>query len=88
MPRISAFYGIAIYMYFDEKISKLPHFHSRYGDDWAVFLIDDLKIIEGQLPKTAMKIVRRWAKLHKEELMNNYRNMQEDKPRNKIDPLD
>ena len=30
MPRISAFYGILIYMYFSEH--GVPHFHAVYGD--------------------------------------------------------
>jgi phosphomannomutase len=29
MPRISAFYGIVIAMYFDDH--GPPHFHARYG---------------------------------------------------------
>jgi phosphomannomutase len=30
VPRISAFYGIVIAMYFDEH--PPPHFHARYGE--------------------------------------------------------
>ena len=31
MPRISLFYGIAIYMYWNEGHHARPHFHARYG---------------------------------------------------------
>lgn len=36
MPRISAFYGIVIWMYHDEIHHRgRPHFHARYGEDEA-----------------------------------------------------
>jgi hypothetical protein len=28
MPRLSAFYGIAIYMYWNERDHPVPHFHA------------------------------------------------------------
>jgi len=31
MPRISVFYGIAIFMYWNEGHHARPHFHARYG---------------------------------------------------------
>jgi hypothetical protein len=31
MPRISYFYGIGIWMYWNEGGHTLPHFHARYG---------------------------------------------------------
>ncbi|MGH2759714.1 MAG: DUF4160 domain-containing protein, partial [Actinomycetota bacterium] len=33
LPRISEFYGIVIFMYHDDH--PPPHFHARYGGDWA-----------------------------------------------------
>ncbi|MHC4473302.1 MAG: DUF4160 domain-containing protein, partial [Planctomycetota bacterium] len=30
MPRISEFFGIAVYMYFDDH--SPPHFHARYAE--------------------------------------------------------
>jgi hypothetical protein len=36
MPRISAFYGIVIWMYHDESPHPgRPHFHAGYGGDEA-----------------------------------------------------
>ena len=36
MPRISAFYGIVIWMYYDERPHDgRPHFHATYADDEA-----------------------------------------------------
>ena len=34
MPRISEFFGIAIYMYwFDRQKHQVPHFHARFAGD-------------------------------------------------------
>lgn len=43
MPRISAFYGIVIWMYHDE-VHHLgrPHFHATYGGDEASIDIERL----------------------------------------------
>jgi Domain of unknown function (DUF4160) len=35
MPRISAFYGITIWMYWNEGHHARPHFHARYGGQTA-----------------------------------------------------
>ncbi len=41
MPRISAFYGIVIWMYHDEAHhGGRPHFHASYGGDEATIDID------------------------------------------------
>jgi hypothetical protein len=36
VPRISAFYGIVIAMYYDDH--PPPHFHPKYGEHQARFL--------------------------------------------------
>jgi hypothetical protein len=63
MPRISSFYGIVIWMYFDEPQHEgRPHFHATYGDDEASFDIDNLELIAGGLPRRAQKLVTEWAR--------------------------
>ena len=39
MPQISQFYGIAIYMYFEDHAP--PHIHARYAGAEAVIAIAD-----------------------------------------------
>ena len=52
MPRISSFYGIVIWMYFDEPQHEgRPHFHATHRDDEASFDIDNLELIAGGLPR-------------------------------------
>lgn len=45
MPRVSEFFGIAIYFYFNDH--SLPHFHAEYGGSEALFEIETLRIIKG-----------------------------------------
>ncbi len=41
MPEISRFFGIIIFMYFDEH--NPPHFHVKYNDERAVLSIRDVE---------------------------------------------
>lgn len=51
MSRLSEFYGIVIYMYFQDH--NPPHFHAIYAEHEALVRIDSGEIIRGRLPKTA-----------------------------------
>lgn len=63
MPRISAFYGIAIWMYWNDGVHARPHFHARYaGHAASVDLSGEL--IAGSLPGRALALVAEWAALH------------------------
>jgi hypothetical protein len=85
MPRISLFYGIAIYMYFRDHAP--PHFHARYGGEEAVIAIADGRVIRGEIPERALRLVREWLDIHKRELDENWRLATEPAPLNRIDPL-
>ncbi len=75
MPRLSEFYGIAIYMYFVDH--NPPHFHAIYAEYEALICVDDGSIIRGELPKTAMRLVEQWRTLHYDELTGpTLRNLQ------------
>lgn len=45
------------------------HIHIKYGDYMAVMELDNLNIIEGTLPKRCRQLIREWAELHQEELI-------------------
>ena len=66
MPVIAKFYGIIIRMYFREH--GVPHFHAVYGEHVGVFAINPLKMIEGDLPARAKRLVREWAAEHRNDL--------------------
>jgi hypothetical protein len=86
VPKIAEFYGIAIYMYFRDH--GAPHFHAIYGDHEAVFAIQGLRLLEGQLPRRALALVRAWAKLHGDELQRNWELARANRPLRQIAPLE
>ncbi len=55
MPRISSFYGIIIWMYWNEH--NPPHFQATYGDFEILIRINDLSIYSGYLPSRAFGLV-------------------------------
>ena len=68
MPVIARFYGILIKMYFSQSEHGLPHFHTIYGEFNAVFVIDTLEMLEGDLPIRAQRLIKEWAAQHQREL--------------------
>jgi len=86
MPEISRFFGIIITMNF--KDHNPPHLHAEYGEYEAVFDFQTNTIIEGNLPKTAIKLVKNWINLHKVELLENWNLMRESIHPIKITPLE
>ena len=86
MPEICRFFGIIIFMYFDEH--NPPHFHARYGEHRASIAISDLKIIEGSLPKRVLALVLEWANEHRGELSQNWNSIRSTGQFNKITPLE
>ena len=85
VPRISEFYGIAIYMYFADH--NPPHLHAIYGDDEAQIRIDDGSVLRGSLPRTALALVSQWVESHGDELLENWRLAQEPAALFPIEPL-
>lgn len=66
MPEIARFYGIVIKLFFGDHVP--PHFHAIYGEYVGMFDIDNLEMIEGDLPNRAKKLVVEWAKINKDDL--------------------
>jgi hypothetical protein len=86
MPKISEFFGIAIYIYFDDHAP--PHFHARYGEFEAVIQIGGFSVLRGNLPPRALGLVAEWARLHQEELAEVWRQAQALESLSKIPPLE
>ncbi len=85
MPLISFFYGISIYMYFDDH--NPPHFHAKYAEFEITIKIKDLSILHGAMPPRALGLVIEWASLHQEELLKDWDLLIKDQAPQKIDPL-
>jgi hypothetical protein len=74
VPTISRFYGIVIRMYFADH--PPPHFHAVYAGQEAVIDIATSEVLRGGLPERALRLVREWAALHRDELMANWTRLQ------------
>lgn len=85
MPEISRFLGIVIAIYW--KDHGIPHFHTKYGNQRASFSIEDLRLLEGELPPRVMGLVLEWAALHREELSADWKLAVDKKPLCPIKPL-
>ena len=68
MPVIAKFYGIIIKMYFIQNEHGVARFHAIYGELNAIFGIDSLEMIEGDLSGRAQLFVKEWAKFYQKEL--------------------
>lgn len=88
MPRVSSFYGIVIWMYHDEIHHRgRPHFHATYGDDEASIDIESLEVIAGELPPRARRLVAEWARVHHDELRENWERARRHESLQAIEPL-
>jgi hypothetical protein len=52
------------------------HFHAVYAGEEAVIVITTGEILRGRLPDRALRMVREWALLHREELAANWERTQ------------
>lgn len=85
MPIVSRFYGIVIAMYFNDH--NPPHFHAKYSGYEALFNFEG-QVIEGEIPKRAVKFVQEWISLHRMELEDNWEKARTGQPLEYIAPLD
>jgi hypothetical protein len=65
-----------------------PHFHVRYGSMRALIRIEDGRIIAGELPPTARRIVEEWARARRRELERNWQRAREKMPEGVAGPDD
>ena len=85
MPRISQFFCILIYMYYNDHMPL--HFHAKWAEHEAIIVIGTKRIYAGSLPKSQLDLVLKWAALHNEELMNNWELARMGKTLNQVNPL-
>lgn len=70
MPEISRFRGIKVYIYYKDHMP--PHFHAVYGGDEVLVTINDIEVLEGNIPSTQLKMLLGWAAFHQQELKENW----------------
>ena len=86
MPRISEFYGIFIYMYYQDHAP--PHFHAIYAEYEAEVAIGTGEVLEGSLPRRARRMVQEWAATHRLELEDDWERARAGEPLIRIEPLE
>lgn len=70
MPRISEFYGIAIYMYYEDHAP--PHFHAMYAQYEVLIAIGNGDVLHGSMPPRALRLVREWRATYRLELERDW----------------
>lgn len=84
MPTLSEFFGIIIRMrYLDHNP---PHFHAIYQEDKISVEIRNGKI-KGEMSDRALKLILKWLDLHREDLLEAWKQSSNGKEPNKIEPL-
>lgn len=89
MPELSRFFGIIIRMYMEVGAPHhLSHFHAYYQDAVAIFSLDPVELLAGELPRRQRRLVEAWAELHQEELLGAWARLQAGQTPLSIDPLE
>lgn len=57
-------------MYYNDH--SPPHFHAEYGEYEAIYTIDTIEILRGELPRRAHSMVIEWTVLNRYALKDNW----------------
>jgi hypothetical protein len=85
MPAISIFFGIVIRMFYNDH--EPVHFHAEYQGQRGKFDLTGRMVAGNVVSKTALRLIRQWAKLHEPEIGANWQRMKAGKPLEMIEPL-
>ena len=85
MPEISRFLGIVIGMFYNEH--GVAHFHAVYGEHEATIEIESERV-HGQLPPRVLALTLEWSRLHRAELLEDWRRARAGDPLVHIPPLE
>jgi hypothetical protein len=86
VPVISTFFGIIIRMFFDDH--EPPHFHAEYQGQTATFDFSGKLLVGSIRSATARKLIREWARSHRDELDDNWKRARMLQPLNQVPPLE
>lgn len=76
-------------MFFNEGLHQgRPHFHAVYAETAAVFDASDQTRLAGGLPPRVERLVRRWARAHRGELLANWERGRANLGLRSIEPLE
>jgi hypothetical protein len=86
VPEISRFFGIIVFMNYNDH--PPPHFHVRYAEQRAIVAIESPAVLEGKLSPRALGLVMEWAAAHREELLEDWNLARQQQPLRRIAPLE
>ncbi len=84
MPTISRFYGIVIFMNYNDH--PPPHFHARYQDQEVRIEVES-GLVQGTMSRRALRMIFEWAEMYQEQLMRDWELARERRPLEPIPPL-
>jgi hypothetical protein len=86
VPIISTFFGIVVRMFYEDH--PPPHFHAEYQGQQGKFGFDGTMIVGNIRSRTALRLIREWAELHRGELHANWERAKAKTPLDRIPPLE
>jgi hypothetical protein len=86
VPIISVFFGIVIRMFHREH--EPAHFHAEHQGQHGKFDFAGTMTAGNITSKTALRLIREWAALHRPELEANWAKMKAQQPLDRIAPLE
>jgi hypothetical protein len=69
MPTISRFFGIVIFMNYNDHLP--PHFHARYQDQEVTVEIET-GVVQGRMSRRELRMILEWSEMYQRELMINW----------------
>ncbi len=84
MPTICEFFGIKITINFNDH--SPPHFHALYSGKEAIFDINTLGLLRGNIPPRVAGMIVEWGLEHQEELKKAWKEAMSGKNPSKIQP--
>ena len=64
-----------------------PHFHAYYQNAVAVYSINPVELLAGEIPRRQSRLVEAWVELHQKELAADWDRLQAGRGALPIDPL-
>jgi hypothetical protein len=86
MPIVSMFFGIVIRMFYNDH--DPPHFHAEYQGQRGKFDLDGNLTLGKVHSRTALRLIKEWATLHRSEIEADWQRAKEGRPLEGIEPLE
>lgn len=88
MPELVRFFGIIIRMFVETgERHHMPHIHVYYQEYMAIYTVDPIELLAGELPRRQQRLVEAWMELYQNELLENWHRAQSGEPVQKMTPL-